>query len=462
MDQALIRCGFNADTANYLISQGFRTPDDLLLASEDDFDIIARNVARLPPVDGRQLTMTFIAVKNLKGFRFWADEFERTGFNANPELFTDVEVSKYTKRCADFKIQKEAYRDEDPYKPDALKKLSTWALWNESFQNYLQQILSAAKIPLAYILREIEEPDAELTEAQFGTPEQYLAAATVFRGSHYDMDNQRLYRELKSFVVNGEGWTYIKSCERSQDGRKAYLALKLQCEGTASKITRKNKAYALIANAQYSGVRKSFKFQDYINIHQTAHNEVNDCDPQESIPESKKVSDFLKGITDPKLESAVSVVLGNPALLTDFQACQQYLATTVENRATLDKSKERNISGLSTAKGGKDKDKKKSGGKLPKNFKLENKFYPPHVYRLLSDEQKNQLKEWSKSSKRHKRTVSVLKQAVEELKKVEKDEKREKDDGHHSDSGDSSAEDAAGTAFGRGSHSKTKSKKAKT
>jgi hypothetical protein len=27
-----------------------------------------------------------------------------------------------------------------------------------------------------------------------------------------------------------------------------------------------------------------------------------DCDPLEAVPESKKVADFLKGITDPKLE----------------------------------------------------------------------------------------------------------------------------------------------------------------
>ena len=78
----------------------------------------------------------------------------------------------------------------------------------------------------------------------------------------------------------------------------------------------------------------------------------------------------MKGITDPKLKSAVSVVLGDVKLLNDFQLCQQHLSTTVENRATLEKSKEQNISGL---KSGSDKsDSKSKGAKLPKNFKLEN------------------------------------------------------------------------------------------
>jgi hypothetical protein len=133
---------------------------------------------------------------------------------------------------------------------------------------------------------------------------------------------------------------YIKRFERQQDGKSAYLALRSQCEGTASKITRKNRAYAAISNASYNGQGRQYKFQDYINVHQAAHhNEILDCNPTEAVPESKKVADFLKGITDPKLESAVSVVLGDTKLLNDFQACHQYLSTTVENRATLEKSK---------------------------------------------------------------------------------------------------------------------------
>jgi hypothetical protein len=143
--------------------------------------------------------------------------------------------------------------------------------------------------------------------------------------------------------VNGEAWSYIKKFERSQDGRKANLALKTQCEGTVSKITWKNKAYASIANAVYSGSHSKYKFQDYINTHQTAHNKILDCDPIEAVKESKKVADFLEGITDPKLESPVSVVLGDLKMLNDFQKCQQYLSMTVENRATLEKSKEMNI-----------------------------------------------------------------------------------------------------------------------
>jgi hypothetical protein len=248
--------------------------------------------------------------------------------------------------------------------------------------------LSAAKIPLVYLTRNERETPEILDPEDFVSPTEYLMEATIFSGRHFELDNPRFYRELKSFNVNGEGSSYVKKFERSQDGRKAYLALKTQCEGTASKNTRKNKAYASIANAAYSGQRRQYKFQDYRNAHhQTAHNEILDCNPTEAVPESKKVANLLKGTTDPKSESAVSVVLGDPKMLNDFQIlCQQYLSTTVENRATLDKSKERNISGV---KSNKKSEKGEKGGKLPKGFKLENKWYPPKIFKAYQSRAEN-------------------------------------------------------------------------
>jgi hypothetical protein len=454
MEDALRLCGFNAGTVQYLIAQGFASPNDLLLAYGSDLESIARASARTPPRGGANVSMPFIALKNLKGFRFWADERKRTGFDAEPESSTADDVAPFTAKCQENNEQKEAAKEEDASKPDSLKKLTNWALWNESFQNYLRQILSAAKIPLVYLTRNERDTPEALNPADFASPTEYLVEATIFSGRHFELDNPRFYRELKSFIVNGEGWSYIKKFERSQDGRKAYLALKTQCEGTASKITRKNKAYASIANATYSGQRRQYKFQDYINAHQTAHNEILDCDPTEAVPESKKVADFLKGITDPKLESAVSAVLVDPKMLNDFQRCQQYLSTTVENKATLEKSKERNISGV---KSGEKSEKAERRGKLPKRFKLENKWYPPKIFRLLSQEQRNQLKEWGE--KKGKRSVAALKEQIKEELKSEMKSGTQND---NEDNGDeSSADDAAGKEFGRGAHKNKKQKKDK-
>ncbi len=144
----------------------------------------------------------------------------------------------------------------------------------------------------------------------------------------------------------------------------------------------------------------------------------------------------------------MSVVLGDPKMLNNFQMCQQYLSTTVKNRATLEKSKERNISGVKS--GEVKSDRKGKGEKLPKGFKLENKWYPPKIFRLLSQEQKDQLKEWNE--KKGKRSVAALKKQIKDELKSEMKNKggNEKE----SDGEQSSADDAAGKEFGRGAHKK--------
>ena len=171
-------------------------------------------------------------------------------------------TAEFTVRCQEYQEQKEAAKDKDASKPDGFKKLINWALWNESFQNYLRQILSAAKIPLIYLTRDdIEAPgDVLLDQADFGSHTKYLIEATTLEGRHYELDNPRFYCKLLSFVVNGEGWSYIKKFERSQDGRSAYLALKMQCEGTASKLrlgigpTAIHRMYLKCSAMQYTSI----------------------------------------------------------------------------------------------------------------------------------------------------------------------------------------------------------------
>jgi hypothetical protein len=67
-----------------------------------------------------------------------------------------------------------------------LKKLVNRALWNESFQNYLRQILSPAKIPLVYLTRDerVDVPDQVLIPGDFGSAAEYLIEATVLEGRH--------------------------------------------------------------------------------------------------------------------------------------------------------------------------------------------------------------------------------------------------------------------------------------
>jgi hypothetical protein len=80
-----------------------------------------------------------------------------------------------------------------------------------SFTTTSVRSLVPQRSSLNYLARnKRDNPDKPLVPANFGTPTKYLIEATIFRGRQYNIDNPRFYHELKSFTVNGEGWSYTK------------------------------------------------------------------------------------------------------------------------------------------------------------------------------------------------------------------------------------------------------------
>jgi hypothetical protein len=101
-------------------------------------------------------------------------------------------------------------------------------------------------------------------------------------------------------------------------------------------------------------------FNNYVEVHQGAHNALLDFD--EPVPETKMVTDFLAGITDPRLSNAKHLNLGDAQKLQNFEACQQYLKTLVYNKTTQEKH-ERQIFGVHQGKGVRDRGPKSEKGK---------------------------------------------------------------------------------------------------
>jgi hypothetical protein len=211
---------------------------------------------------------------------------------------------------------------------------------------------------------------------------------------HFDLDNRNLYDEFKPLIVDGPGWGFVKKFDKQKDGRGAVLALKTQAEGTSAKITRKQAVYASIGSSSYQGPRKGFTFSNYVTLHQSAHNEL--LDLGEPVAESKKVTDFLKGIRDPNLVTAKSIILGDPSKLDDFEECQQYISTIVSSLANQAKA-ERNVSSVQTGGGG-------GVGSLVNTIK--GGTYTAEQFRSLTPEEKKRvqrLREEAKNKKKDKR-----------------------------------------------------------
>ena len=125
-------------------------------------------------------------------------------------------------------------------------------------------------------------------------------------------------------------------------------------------------------------------------MHQAAYNTL--AELNEAVPETKKVADFLARITDTKLSTAKDLILGDPAKLGNFEACQQYLKTLVYNKATQD-THEWNVSGVQGGNGkGKGKGKQRRQGGGSDQSDLTARSYTQEEWLKLSQEQREKLR----------------------------------------------------------------------
>jgi hypothetical protein len=123
-------------------------------------------------------------------------------------------------------------------------------------------------------------------------------------------------------------------------------------------------AYESIKTARYNGRSNRYGFDAYVATHQKAHNEL--LALGEPVAETKKVNDFLAGITAQNLSMAKLVIQGDNDKKDHFEACQQYLKGVCQNLRVSDPSDTRNVSGVgysNASAGGRNnnnKDKRRS------------------------------------------------------------------------------------------------------
>jgi hypothetical protein len=156
---------------------------------------------------------------------------------------------------------------------------------------------------------------------------------------------------------------------------------------------------AKISSAHYSRQKRTFTFDNYVEAHQEAHKTL--ADLNEPVPETKKVTDFLAGITDLCLSNVKDLILGDTQKLQSFKICQQYLKTLVYNKSTQEKH-ERQISGL---------DRQRDGGKVRRTSDASPGKTSGITARMYTHE------EWSKLSKEER-------EKVKELRKLRKTKNR--------------------------------------
>jgi hypothetical protein len=184
--------------------------------------------------------------------------------------------------------------------PEDFKATTKWREFSEAFTTFLKHTKGQCDFSLSYGIRDNEEADNIEGDPKdlFETLDEYEEAIVPLRGRLYDLDNRAVFDSLKSRMLIGPAWTWIQNYDVKRDGRSAWQALKAHFEGVGSQIRLKTAAYASIKRAEYKG-HKNFDFDLNKKIHTQAHADLKRYG--EPVPETKKVKDFLDGITEASL-----------------------------------------------------------------------------------------------------------------------------------------------------------------
>jgi hypothetical protein len=117
---------------------------------------------------------------------------------------------------------KTALEDQVPTKPGKLGwDLAHWPKFWEQLKTYLlSQCCGMAHIPLIYLeVRKHETMTIEMHDmTQYSSVDDYMVVTMMLSGNHYQIDNARIYNDLKPLVVDGAGWAFIKKFDRAKNG----------------------------------------------------------------------------------------------------------------------------------------------------------------------------------------------------------------------------------------------------
>ena len=202
---------------------------------------------------------------------------------------------------------------------------SQWKIFAEALETYLGQLRGSGRVPLNYIIchTAVNSP-----EEAYETDQARLVALAPLNGPSYQRDNAKVYGIIKQLVLEGPGRTFILCFDAAADGRAAWLALWGHYEGIGFKNRNVDEAYSQLDHLTYSGEKKGFTFEKFVQRHMESFLEL--ARFNEPILETKKVRDFLGRITVPELQASVQQVKATAALMTDFEQAANFISLSVQ------------------------------------------------------------------------------------------------------------------------------------
>ena len=319
-----------------------------------------------------------------------------------------------------WKALKERKEADDPDVPKISKSLPIMK-WTDAFQDYLHRTIGVRTIPLAYITREtvdipaIPPPqDANKPHStEHGSIEVELVACASHDHELYKEDNGSIYYHLEEATHGTIYSASIKPFQRGKDGRGAWLALTSQYTGNDKWEAKLKRQDDLLHQHQWKG-QNTFPLEGFIGQHHNAFVSMQQCAEHVSYQHPNKhtrVGYLLEGIqcADAGLQAAMTSVRmdnGTDGMRNDFEKAAAHLLPydpVAKNRAAMTQNK-RSAAQISSVeleeesiKGEASSTtvlKKASIGRTGVHLQ----YHTPAEYDNLSNDQKDELREWRKQN----------------------------------------------------------------
>jgi hypothetical protein len=262
-----------------------------------------------------------------------------------------------------YKEEIEAHENLKVTDAPTLKPTKVFEFFAELREYAFDMVGSVSKIPIAYVIREHEDPLPEATEPPFGEPDspfssfnhELVARAPIYHvgvvgaqveSHYYSLDRVMVWKILYQICNGTMYYSYIRQYQQSRDGRAAFFALYNALLGSQAVANYASAAENKLQSLSLTGQKsKNWGFEKYVLSHMDQHTILEKLTEHghSGIDETSKIRHFSRGITDPELENVKSSVCANTTQLDTFDKVVATYHTFIESKKHHTKAQNINI-----------------------------------------------------------------------------------------------------------------------
>jgi hypothetical protein len=160
---------------------------------------------------------------------------------------------------------------------------------------------------------------------------------------------------MRHVTHGGPAYGWIKSYEKTKDGRSAYLAFKRHYLGESYGKRLRASADHVLSVTYFDGKSRAFTYERYIETLKSAFSDLEATG--ETVDEGRKVRILLQGLVDTRLQVAKSQVLASSHLSATYDSAVNFISQFLDERRSYSGTErgpqQRNVSAVGSGRGGR-------------------------------------------------------------------------------------------------------------